>query len=148
MSERRYTISSLLSRLVEIEDKARDFYASSEVEGNGDIIKYFSLFSKEHQETAAKIEITKRETIVEFALESISGVDIEKCLNEIDDAILGKQITALNKSIKIEEKIFQLYTNVAEKIAHMSGEASQLLLSSNKKTKKRLDILRQLQKRR
>jgi len=146
MNEERYTISSLLSRLIEIEDQVGDFYTSSKVEDSGALSDYFYIFFREHKEIANKIETTKRETIVEFALEPISGVDIEKCLNEIEDTDLNEQITFLDKSIKIEEMIFQLYTNAAEKIAHMSGEASQLLLSSNKKAKKRIAILRQLKK--
>ena len=145
MSVERYTLSSLLSRLIDIEDKAGNFYVHSGIDDD-EFTNYFPILSKEHQETATKIEVAKRGTIVEFALEPISGVDIEKCLKGIDDTILSKQITALDKSIRIEEKISQLYANAAEKIAHMSGEASQLLLSSNKKAKKRLDILRQLQK--
>jgi hypothetical protein len=141
MNEERYTISSLLSRLIEIEERTSKFYASSRIEDDRVLPNYFQIFCKEHQETATKIEVTKRETIVEFALESISGVDVERCLNEIDDTMLSEQIPTLDKAIRIEEKIFQLYANVAEKIAHISGEANQLLSNSNKKARKRLDIL-------
>jgi len=146
MSEERYTISSLLSRLVEIEEKVKQFYDSLKTDNNAMLRENFSHFSKEHEEIARKIETTKRETIVEFTLEPISGVNIDKCLGEIEGMVLNREMKILDKSIKIEEKISQLYTDVIGKIAHMSGEASQLLLSSNKKAKKRLDVLKQLQK--
>jgi hypothetical protein len=146
MDEERYTMSSLLSRLIDVEVRAVNFYTSSRIGADGELSNYFQIFSKEHQDIATKIETTKRETIVEFTLEPISGVEIEKYLKGIDETILNRQITAIDKATIIEEQISQLYGDVTGKIAHISGEANQILLNSNKKAKKRLDILRSLLK--
>ncbi|MGD0330363.1 MAG: hypothetical protein ABSB40_07960 [Nitrososphaeria archaeon] len=139
-------MSSLLNKLIDIEVRAGNFYANSRIGTGGELSNYFQIFSKEHQDTATKIETTKRETIVEFTLEPISGMEIEKFLKRIDDTTLNRQITAIDKATIIEEQISQLYTDVAGKISHISGEANQILLNSNKKAKKRLDILKSLAK--
>jgi ElaB/YqjD/DUF883 family membrane-anchored ribosome-binding protein len=143
MSEERYTFSSLLSKLIEIQDKLEDFYKTSAKHSNKELAKFFSLFLKECEEIKNEIEKAKRESVIEFALEPISGLKINDFLKRFEEVILDKEINNHRKAEIIEEEIAKLFSETSKRISHMSAEVSQLLMSASKKAKKRLEILRE-----
>jgi len=136
MSE--YTLGSLLSTLMEIEGKVADFYQNASSDGDDVIKSLFILYSKEHKDIKEKIEAVKRETVIEFTLEAISGLDLSSHVSKIMETIKDG-LKSINRAIIIENELSKLYLSVSERVAHMSGEASQLLMSANKKARRRLD---------
>jgi hypothetical protein len=137
MSE--YTLGSLLSTLMEIEGNVADFYQNASSDGDDVIKSLFILYSKEHKDIKEKIEAVKRETVIEFTLEAISGLDLSSHVSKIMGMIKADGLKSINRAIIIESELSKLYLSVSERVAHMSGEASQLLMSANKKARRRLD---------
>jgi len=137
MNYERFTLSSLLSRLIEIETKLTRFYKDAMERSKGEDSAYYSRLYKEHEQTEKNIEKAKRETIIEFALESISGIEVTKSLQTIEETISNQMIDDRKKASMVEDVTATLFGEASSKIAHMSAEASILLSNASKRAKRR-----------
>jgi len=142
MNEERYTFSSLLSKLIEIQDRLAVFYGSMEEESSLAAGGALSSFAKDCEGIKRELEKIKRESIIEFALEPISGLRLNDLSNRIEEATSNKNHDVYEKVKMIEEEKQRLFSEVSKKLAPMSAEVSQLLLNANKKSNRRLELLR------
>ncbi|MEM3404293.1 MAG: hypothetical protein QXJ17_07150 [Nitrososphaeria archaeon] len=141
MSDYTYTLGSLLSTMIEIEGKVVDFYKNINSNLDEETKSLFYLYSEEHKGVKEKMEAVKRETVIEFTLEAISGLNLSIHINKIMETIKADGLDGGKRAVTIERELSKLYLSISERVAHMSGEASQLLILANKKAKRRLDKL-------
>lgn len=137
MDNERFTLSSLLSSLIEVEKKLSEFYQDALMRNKGEDSTYYFQLHEEHEQTEKAIEQVKRGTIIEFALEPISGIEVRNSLKTIEETISNQMIDDRKKASIIEEATAKLFEEASTKVAHMSAEASMLLLNANKRIKRR-----------
>jgi len=143
MSREPYTLSALLSKLADVERECANFYRETESHGNIELEKSFSMFLKEHEEVGEKIEMVKREGLIEFTLEPIPDLRINEQLKKVKDLVQGKSTHTTQKAITIEKEISKLMEEISNKIGHMSADANQVLSIAQKRASRRIKVLEQ-----
>jgi len=124
----RYTYSSLLSKLKDIEDAIKVLYIELYNECVDEDLK--NLIKYMYEDTAKRIEELEwiRDfMVIEMTLEPIIGPDIFEYLNKIK-SITGKEVT---KSLlkKIEEIRIMIYDKVLGMLKYISPEAYDVIES-------------------
>jgi hypothetical protein len=142
MDEERYTLSSLIRKLLTIQDKIKEFYEKAAKESEVKLSNLFSLFYKEYEEINKKLIEAMERTITEFVLEPIYNLKIGHHINNVMEIISNKDISNHEKAKHIEKEIMTLYDNISDKIKNLSPEISNLLANENKKARLRLEKLK------
>ena len=140
MDGERYTFSSLLNKLIEVQSKIIYFYGTTNIL-DVNVRNIFSLYSKEYNDIVDKLEKVKREKVTEFTLEPIYGLNLVESIKKIDVITNSKSINYNYKAKMIEEEMLSLFNDVMQKTAHMSAELNQVISLASELSKKRISIL-------
>ncbi|MFQ5761657.1 MAG: hypothetical protein ACE5PO_01360 [Candidatus Bathyarchaeia archaeon] len=124
----KYTYSSLVSTLLRCEDKLSEFYntLASQAERE-DHRTHFTTLQQKCVERKNAMERIRRETIVELALESISGINLSSFLSGIDRISQSTNKNYLEKAEAAERLTQEVYNQTSAKVASISAEMSDLL---------------------
>ena len=143
--EEKYTLSAVIRKIIEIEEKTAEFYekASEEIKEER-IRKIFSKFSKKNKERIKTLEKTGRETVLELALEPIVGLKLKDYLKQIENIISSEEKSYIEKAIMLEEKLNDIYKETSNKIAYSSADASILVGNFATESIKRKKMLSEL----
>jgi rubrerythrin len=129
MDEReRYTFSSLISSLIGMERRVKEFYQVTAVATERpDLKSLFGEFADNNSRRMEMMRKTRTESVVEMTLEPIAGLKLAEPLAEIDSAIRDERIADIEKLANLERTVSDVYTRASAKIRTMSAETSQLL---------------------
>jgi len=126
-----YTFSALMRQVVEFEKKLGD--VSKKVVEEYPDIKILRELAEDSYKNAGTLEKLMRETVVEMTLEPITGVDLERVMNElkkIDDN------AGLDEIVELSDTLSELYLEVSSRIRQMSAETSMYLKKISRKRKR------------
>ncbi len=126
-SEEEYTFSELMGILTNMEEKISKFYekVAQKVEDTKLKDLFFSFSKRALQEKDSLTE-TRRRTVTEMTLETITGLKLSEKLAKINSVIESEEIE-LSKLVELEELLSELYETVSKKVAHISADVSFLL---------------------
>jgi ferritin-like metal-binding protein YciE len=124
----RYTLSSLLNRLIEGERVLREaFIKLSAIVEDIEIRKYLENNIKETDKRIEELEWIKGFIVIEMTLEPILGPDLKEYVNKIVQYIGEAKIK--EDFVKIEKLRIDTYRKAIELLKNVSPEASDLLES-------------------
>jgi hypothetical protein len=124
----RYTFSSLISSLIGMERRVKEFYQVTAVATERpDLKSLLSEFADNNSRRMEMMRKTRTESVVEMTLEPIAGLKLAGPLAEIDSAIRDERTADLEKLANLERTVSDVYTRASAKIRTMSAETSQLL---------------------
>lgn len=139
--EERYTFSSILTKIVELEEKIREFYSQASKSVSDDVTNLFKKYVEESNDRINRIIWARQRSVLEMTLEYISNVPLKQILSEINKIIKDKGINIIRKTIKIEKKIVELYKIISEKVYFISMDISFLLDEFSKNSEMRIKEL-------
>lgn len=126
--EEKYTFSSLISYILNLENRAAEFYKSIARKVKSKELSLFLLsLSERYLRNAELISRKRRETVIEMALEPISGLNLNSYTIQINNTISSESIDNLDKAIQLNKILEVLYSEASSKIASMSPDTSELL---------------------
>jgi rubrerythrin len=126
--EEKYTFSSLISLIINIESQEAQFYR--EMAGrleNRELSIFLLSLSENCMRNAELIDKRRRETVVEMALEPISGLNIGSYMEKINSIISSGEMGDIDKAIELSRIIEDLYAKASSRIASISPDTSELL---------------------
>jgi len=124
----RYTFSALISLLIQCENKLQAFYqGEAEKTKSAELKSLFQDFSEKNKEHKDKMEKTRRETLVEMALEPITGLNLNEHLTQIESIIKKNNMDSVEKTLVLEEVMQKLYSAASVKVMNASAETGELL---------------------
>jgi len=139
--EEKYTYSTLMTKIVEIERRIGGFYEKASRARGGEVGELFKKYAAEARDRIDRIIQAKQMSVLEMTLETITNIPIKQSTREIEEIIKDKGMTVVEKAVEIERKILELYKMVSEKIYFMSMDAATLLDELSKKAKTRINQL-------
>ena len=110
--EERYTFSSLITSLIGMEGRIKEFY---------------ELTSAATERSDLKSLLGEFESVVEMTLEPIAGLKLAEPLAEINSTISDDRNADMEKLAKLERVVSDIYVRASAKVMTMSAETSQLL---------------------
>ena len=148
MADERYTFSSLMTLLIECEEKLEHYYqmASGRMD-NPQLGTVLADYSKEISRNVQSMRRARVETVVEMALEPITDLNLAQSVRSIDGVIEVGKAGYLHGLMTMEGAVSQLYLQASPKIANMSAEASELLMRLSRDSIERVHKLEQTLKR-
>ena len=131
----RYTLSSLLNRLIEGEKFFRDKFiqVSSEVK-DGNIKRYLEENIKDGEKRIEELEWIKGFLVVEMTLEPIIGPNLLEYINTIVKSIENARVK--EDFIKVEKLRIDTYKEAIALLKNVSPEAADLLQGFIKRSEK------------
>lgn len=124
--EKRYTLSQLTGILVSFEEELGRLYGELiESVSEGSLRDVLGTLMESHKERAEMLRKTSKETVVEMALEPITGLDLERRIEEIKSRL--RKETPLTSVQSLEEELETLYREVSSKVSRVSGDVAMLL---------------------
>jgi len=144
LADERYTFSSLMTILIECEEKLERYYqmASARMD-DPQLGTVLSDYSKEVSRSVQSMRRARVETVVEIALEPITDLKLAQSVRSIDGIIEVEKEGYLHGLMTMEGAVSQLYLQASPKIANMSAEASELLLRLSRDSIERVHELEQ-----
>ena len=136
-SEEEYTFSELMGILTNTEEKVSKFYekAAQKIE-DVKLKDLFLSFSKKALQQKDSLTETRRRTVTEMTLETITGLKLSEKLTKIDSVIESEEVE-LSKLVELEDLLSELYKTVSKKVAHISADVSFLLDNLSREHRKR-----------
>ena len=131
----RFTFSSLMSLLIESEKKLKGLYEVSLNEISQEKLKRFILEAGKH--SSKRIDLMQRarvERVVEMTLEPITDLKLTDLVARINDIIESGNTNNLEKIMRMEKAISELYVRVAPKIMGISSDTGELLLELSRES--------------
>ncbi len=131
-----YTFSALMRQVVEFEKKLGD--VAKKVAEEYPDIKILRELAEDSNKNARTLEKLMRETVVEMTLEPITGIDLERMMNELkkmDDN------AGLDEIPKLSSTLSDFYVEISSKIRQMSAETSMYLKKVSRKRKRVVQTL-------
>jgi len=126
-SEEEYTFSELMGILTNMEEKISKFYEKVAQKVEDTKLKdLFLSFSKRALQQKDSLTETRRRTVTEMTLETITGLKLSEKLAKINSVIESEEIE-LSKLEELEELLSEFYKTVSKKVAHISADVSFLL---------------------
>ena len=140
--EERYTFSSLMSLLSEAESKVKQLYETLAKEIGEPKLK--SLLSDYDRNSSKRMEMMRRtrvESVVEFMLEPITGLELAEPIAAIRTAIENQSLSGLEKAVTVERVISEIYAAASPKIMSISADAGELLARLSRESMERVHEL-------
>ena len=140
----RYTFSSLMSLLIESERKLKGLYEEALSEINEEKLKLF--ISEACRQNSRRVELMHRariERVVEMTLEPITDLKLSDLIARMTNIIESKNVSSVQKTIRMEKAISELYVKVAPKIMGISSDTGELILALSRESNDRQDKLEQ-----
>jgi len=124
----RYTFAALISFLMQCENKLKEFYeAAAQKTDQTKLKSLFHTFSEQNLEHKGKMEKARRETLVEMALEPITGLRLNDCVAQIDAIIKNDNMNSVEKAVILEKVMQKLYSEASSKVMNASADTGELL---------------------
>ena len=143
MSE-KYTYSSLLNNILELEKRVKALYEKLSEESSGTLAEIFREFAVKSEDRINRVNWTRQMTVLEMTLEYITGIPLKRAIEEVDEIIRSKS-GPIQKAIKVEEILSKIYKISSDKIGFMSMDASLLLDEMARESSERIKRLIGLQ---
>jgi hypothetical protein len=128
LSESRYTFSQVMSQLIELESMMAEFYRSSaeKIESTGpkSLFLEYEAASRRRIDSLDKV---RRGTIIEMALETIAGLELDEVKLRIGRTIESKGEGDRDKAAVLEGIMQSVYSKTSERLQYVSAEAGELL---------------------
>ncbi|WP_455363419.1 hypothetical protein [[Eubacterium] cellulosolvens] len=140
--EERYTFSSLMTILIESEEKLSKLYEA--MAQGADDPRLRSLVSDYNKNSLKRIEMMRRarvERVVEIALEPITSLKLADPIAEINAATENESLSKLDKAIALEKTVSELYAMASPKIMQTSADTGELLLALSRESSERINEL-------
>lgn len=140
--EERYTFSSLMTILIESEEKLSKLYEA--MAQGADDPRLRSLVSDYNKNSLKRIEMMRRarvERVVEIALEPITSLKLADPIAEINAATENESLSKLDKAIALEKTVSELYATASPKIMQTSADTGELLLALSRESSERINEL-------
>ena len=141
--EERYTFSSLMTLLIETEEKLGQLYEAMAKTTDHPKLKF--LLSDCHKNSLKRMETMRRarvESVVEMTLQPITGLRFTEPMAKIRAAIESKSVS-IEKAMTIERALSELYSMVSPKIMQISADTGELLLTLSRESTERFHELEQ-----
>lgn len=140
--EERYTFSSLMTSLIESENRLKQLYeATAQATERPELKSLLTDFAKS---SVKRIEMMRRarvESVVEIALEPITGLRLSELLATIDGTIQNERASVIQKLMTLERTISDLYARASPKVVRISADAGELLSMLSRESTGRLRYL-------
>jgi len=136
--EERYTFSSLMTLLIDSQRKLKDLYERTSKETDDASLK--SLLSQLGRRSSVRIDKIQRariESVVEIALEPVTGLKLSTTLARITSTIGDQSTSSLEKLATLENAVSELYAKASPKIAQISADTSELLSALSRESLER-----------
>ncbi len=137
--EERYTFSSLMTLLIESETKLEELYETTAQATKQPELK--SLLSDFGKSSLKRMEMMRRarvESVVEIALEPITGLKLTELLAMINTSVQNRRVANIDKLMTVERTISDLYAGASSKIVRISADAGELLRTLSRESIQRL----------
>lgn len=123
----RYTFSSLINCILELEGRVAEFYRDTARRAESrELGLLLSSLSESHLRNAELIS-GMRKTIVEMALEPISGLNLNSYITQVNSIITSGDMDDLDRAIQLSKVMGELYSSTSSRIASISPDTSELL---------------------
>ena len=140
--EERYNFSSLMSLLSEAESKLKQLYETMAKENSDPELE--SVLSDYGRNSSKRLEMMRRtrvESVVEFMLEPITGLELAEPIAAIRTAIENQSLSGLEKAVTVERVISEIYAAASPKIMSISADAGELLERLSRESMERVHEL-------
>ena len=142
----KYTFSHVMSSLVELESKLTEFYREAAKRTHQNELRdTFSSFSEKSSTRKDALERVRRESVVEMALEPITGLELQTHSRQIDSVLRDEGMSDLQKATVLESVVQDVYTETSTKVIYTSADASILLDRLSQESLKRRNSLSTMQ---
>lgn len=136
-SGEEYTFSELMGILTNMEEKISKFYEKiAQKIGDTELKDLFLSFSKKALQQKDSLTETRRRTVTEMTLETITGLKLSEKLAKIDSVIEREEVE-LSKLLELEDLLSGLYKTVSKRVAHISADVSFLLDNFSREHRRR-----------
>ncbi len=126
MGDERYTFSSLLNKMMEVERVLHDIIMPLVKQSDTEVSEKLLIFLDSTEKRVSDIQWVKDFVVVEMTLEPITGLEIDSTLDNIRRIVEDNNLPLDNKLKEIIIIMARLYEEVAEKLRYISIEASDL----------------------
>jgi|Deesub1362A_J573_1020465.scaffolds.fasta_scaffold00003_302 orotidine-5'-phosphate decarboxylase len=126
MEDERYTFSSLLNKMMEVERVLHDIIMPLVKQSDTKISKQLLIYLDSTERRVSDIQWVKDFVVVEMTLEPITGLEIDGILGDIRRIAEDNNIPLDRKLTDIISIVARLYEDVAEKLRYISIEASDV----------------------
>ena len=134
----RYTLSSLLSKLISVEEEFKNLYLKAIEEADDHHLKSFlNELASDVDKRIEEINWVKDFIVVEMTLEPIIGPDLIEYLDKAK-AALSKGIS-LQRIKDVEEIRIEMYRRVIDMVSNISPETADIISEFIEKSKKALE---------
>jgi len=144
-SDSRYTFSQVMNILGELETELAEFYRATAQRSICDDLK--RAFLSYYEQTVRHLSTLKKmryETVTEMTLEPITGLKLCHIGTEVDCLLEDKVLPDLEKALRLEAVMQNLYRDVAQRIMYISPDVGDLLEKSSRESSKRIGELNRL----
>lgn len=136
-SGEEYTFSELMGILTNMEEKISKFYEKiAQKIGDTELKDLFLSFSKKALQQKDSLTETRRRTVTEMTLETITGLKLSEKLAKIDSMIEREEVE-LSKLLELEDLLSELYKTISKRVAHISADVSFLLDNFSREHRRR-----------
>ncbi|GEM_PF-7060245 len=142
--EERYTFSSLMTSLIEIEGKLKQLYEAIEKETSNPKLKTtIADYGRNSLRGIESMRRARNESVVEFMLEPITDLRLAEPIARINASIDSKTTGNLEKAIVVGKLVSEVYAMASPKAMNTSGDAGDLLLTLSRESADRVHELEQ-----
>jgi len=140
----RYTFSSLMSLLIENESKLKELYERTGKEVSQERLKVFlAQSSKNSSKRMYLMQKARVERVVEITLEPITDLKLTDLTTLINHTIQNGNVSNLEKTMRLEMAVSELYARASPKIMQTSSDTGELLLDLSRESVERHHELEQ-----
>jgi hypothetical protein len=140
--EERYTFSSLMTSLIESENRLKQLYeATAHATEQPELKSLLTDFAKSSEKRLEMMRRARVESVVEIALEPITGLRLSELLATIDGTIQNERASIIQRLMTLERTISDLYARTSPKVVRISADAAELLSMLSRESTGRLRYL-------
>lgn len=134
MESERYTLSSLLNKMKDVENTFSSFLCNilNSLENDDPLKQVIQTLINSSEKKLKDIEWVKS-FVVEMTLEPITGLNISKYLNKMNKIFTDQSFTTHKKFEHLLKTQIELYNKVGDAVEHISVEAAELFRGFSKK---------------
>jgi len=131
--------------LGELETELAEFYrAAAQRSICDDLKRAFLSYHEQKVRHLSSLKKMRYETVIEMMLEPIAGLRLCHIGTEVDCLLEDKVLPDLEKALRLEAAVQNLYRDVAQRIVYVSPDVGDLLEKSVRESSKRIGELNRL----
>lgn len=138
MGQERYTFSSLMTSLIETERMLGRLYEETAQATND--LRLRTLLTDLGKKSSKRTDVMQRarvESVIEIALEPISGLHVADLFAPVRATIENGKAGSLERLVSAERLVSELYSRASPKVAQISADASDALMSFSQESAER-----------